>query len=146
MKQRGKMKPLFKFTIMGILAVGAFFVVSHFIGDSDVFQKETKDGEVIVDANATILPDAPLNQEGKNVVFAGLPTSTPANVNSTPISMKIMAWNSQMGLIYANGGKKTTKGSLMEKNNVNLTVTTRKTLMQLGLTLSPSWVITVQHG
>ena len=123
MKQSGKMKPLFKFTIMGILAVGAFFIINHFMGDSGVFQKETKDGEVIVSSNQTILPDAPKDQKGQNVVFAGLPSNTPANVSSTPISMKIMAWNSQMGLIYANGGKKTTQGSLMEKNNVNLTIT-----------------------
>jgi outer membrane protein OmpA-like peptidoglycan-associated protein len=125
MQPKRKMKPLFKFSIFGILAVGAFFLINSLMGDSGVFNKETKDGEVIVSSNATVLPDAPLDQKGQNVVFAGLPSNMPSSSVSgqTPISMKIMAWNSQMGLIYANGGKKTTQGSLMEKNGVNLTIT-----------------------
>ena len=125
MQPKRKMKPLFKFSIIGILAVGAFFLINSLMGDSGVFNKETKDGEVIVSSSATILPDAPLDQKGQNVVFAGLPSNMPSSSVSgqTPISMKIMAWNSQMGLIYANGGKKTTQGSLMEKNGVNLTIT-----------------------
>lgn len=125
MKPKRKMKPLFKFSIFGILAVGAFFLINSLMGDNGVFQSETKDGEVIVSSSATILPDAPLDQKGQNVVFAGLPSNTASTsvMGQTPINMKIMAWNSQMGLIYANGGKKTTQGSLMEANNVNLTIT-----------------------
>lgn len=125
MKVKRKMKPAAKITIMLAVVAVAFFGVQYFLGDSDMFQKDTKDGEVIVSSSSTILPDAPLDQKGQNVVFAGLPSNTPSNkvTGQTPISMKIMAWNSQMGLIYSNGGKKTTQGSLMEKNNVNLTIT-----------------------
>lgn len=123
MKQTGKMKPAAKIVIMlGVVAI-AFFGIQYFLG-GDVFQKETKDGEVALNSSQTLLPDAPLDQKGKNVVFAGLPSSTPSTLvlSSTPILWKIMAWNSQMGAIYSNGGKKTTQGSLMEKHGVNLTI------------------------
>ena len=125
MKPKRKMKPLFKISIIALIAIGGFFAINSFMGDSGVFNRETKDGEVIVSSNQTILPDAPLDQKGQNVVFAGLPSNRVSTsvTSKTPISMKIMAWNSQMGLIYGNGGKKTTQGSLMEKNNVNLTIT-----------------------
>ena len=124
MKQTGKMKPAAKITIMAIVVVGAFFGIQYFMGSSDVFQKETKNGEVAVNSSQTILPDAPLDQKGNNVVFAGLPSNTPSTSvsSSTPILWKLMAWNSQMGAIYSNGGGKTTQGSLMEKNGVNLTI------------------------
>jgi len=117
-----KVKKGTKIFALLILVVGGFFGVNYLLGDKGLFQGETKDGEVLIESSQTILPDAPLDQRGENVQFAGLPSDNPANVSSTPIKINIMAWNSQMGLIYANGGKKTTQGSLMEKNNVNLQI------------------------
>jgi outer membrane protein OmpA-like peptidoglycan-associated protein len=122
MQVKRKMRPAAKITIMLLVVGVVFWAVNTFIISGDGFNKETKDGEVVVNSNQTILPDAPKDQQGHNVVFAGIPSNQPANVNSTQINMKIMAWNSQMGLIYANGGKRTTKGSLMEKNGVNLNI------------------------
>lgn len=120
MQVKRKMKKGPKILGLIALAVGVFFGINYFITGSGVMQKETKDGEVVL--SHVTLPDAPKNQSGQNVQFAGLPTDQPANVNARPMTAKIMAWNSQMGLILANGGKSTTKGSLMEKNGVNLNI------------------------
>lgn len=51
-----------------------------------------------------------------------LPSKTPSNkVQSQPrIRIAGYAWNGQTGIYVANGGAFTTKGSLMEKNGVNL--------------------------
>lgn len=126
-----KMKPAAKFTIAFLAAGLLFWVVNTFIISGGSFSTETKDGEVVLNSSQTILPDAPVDQTGHNVQFSSLPSDQPANVASTQINIKIMAWNSQMGLIYANGGKKTTKGSLMEKNGVNLNIERLDDCMQM---------------
>jgi outer membrane protein OmpA-like peptidoglycan-associated protein len=66
-----------------------------------------------------VLPDVK-DAMVQNVEPVPLPTSSSANVRSTLIRGEIWEWNAQIGLIYANGGAATTKGSLMEKHGVNL--------------------------
>jgi OmpA-OmpF porin, OOP family len=56
----------------------------------------------------------------QNVEPAALPSATAGNVKATLIRGEIWEWNAQIGMIYANGGAATTKGSLMEKHGVNL--------------------------
>jgi len=55
-----------------------------------------------------------------NVKALPYPTTAPANVAATRVPFDIWEWNAMFALIYANGGRETTKGSLMEKNGVNL--------------------------
>lgn len=68
------------------------------------------------------LPDV-RDAEVQNVEPLAFPSETPANVSATPIRFDIWEWNAQAGLIYANGGPTTTKGSLMEKHGANVILT-----------------------
>ena len=47
-----------------------------------------------------------------------LPTGNPSN-NGVSITWQVMEWNAQFPLMYANGGVRTTKGSLFDENGIN---------------------------
>jgi OOP family OmpA-OmpF porin len=66
-----------------------------------------------------VLPDVK-DQQVQNVKPVAFPTDSSASVPATLVRGEIWEWNAQAGLIYANGGASTTKGSLMEKHGVNL--------------------------
>ena len=51
--------------------------------------------------------------------------------NKPLVRMAAYAWNAQSGIIVANGGAKTTKGSLMEQNGVNLEIIRQDWLSEL---------------
>src|SRR5581483_6603446 len=59
----------------------------------------------------------------QNVAPAPFPGTSEASVANTLIRGEIWEWNAQMGLLYANGGATTTRGSLLEKRKVNLQLT-----------------------
>jgi len=74
----------------------------------------------LVAARVTLPPQQ--DAEVANVVALPYPSSSPASVSANHIQFDVWEWNAMFSLIYANGGANTTKGSLMEKNNVNLTL------------------------
>jgi OmpA-OmpF porin, OOP family len=55
-----------------------------------------------------------------NVTAAPFPTSSAASVSSVPFPVEIWEWNAYFAPLLANGGITPTKGSYMEKFNVNL--------------------------
>ena len=61
-------------------------------------------------------------------------TATSSEVSSKPkVRIAGYAWNATSGMIVANGGPKTTKGSLMEKNGVNLEIIRQDWLKELTI-------------
>ncbi len=59
-------------------------------------------------------------------------TSLSSEVKNKPlVKIAAYAWNAQSGIIVANGGPKTTKGSLMEQNGVNLEIVRQDWLSEL---------------
>jgi len=127
-----KIKPAAKIIIAALIVGFGLFCKWLFIDSEMIFSKEVKQ---TVEVNNVILPDAPKDVQGGTVQFVSLPTEEVANVNSPKINFEIMAWNSQMGLNYSNGGPLTTKGSLMEKHNVNLSIKRQDDCNQMAANL-----------
>lgn len=127
-----KIKPAAKIIIAALIVGFGFFCKWLFIDSEYIFSKEVKQ---TVEVSNVVLPDAPKDVQGGTVQFIALPSEEVANVNSPKINFEIMAWNSQMGLNYANGGPSTTKGSIMEKNNVNLSIKRQDDCNQMAANL-----------
>ncbi|WP_298353878.1 phosphate ABC transporter substrate-binding/OmpA family protein [Runella sp.] len=60
-----------------------------------------------------------------------LPSESASTAGKPLVNISGYAWNAQSGIIAANGGAKTTAGSLMEKNGVNLSLTRQDWLSEL---------------
>jgi len=60
-----------------------------------------------------------------------LPSESPSSSDKPLINISGYAWNAQSGIIAANGGPRTTQGSLMEKNGINLSLTRQDWLSEL---------------
>jgi OmpA-OmpF porin, OOP family len=104
-----KVKTSGKFLII-VLILGAIFLGKVYWWD--LRPKEAKQSTEI---GKLTLPDAPEASLKGNATLLPLPSADPSANGGTSIIWKIMAWNSQFPLMYANGGAKTTKGSLLDK-------------------------------
>jgi OmpA-OmpF porin, OOP family len=68
------------------------------------------------------LPDAPEASLVGNSVMMPIPSDEQSVNGGTKIIWKVMAWNSQFPLMYANGGPVTTKGSLLDKSKLQVEI------------------------
>jgi OOP family OmpA-OmpF porin len=105
--------------LMIVLGLGAVYAAKVFWWDA-----RPQEAKVSTEIGRVMLPDAPEASLHGNVAMVPLPKDEPSVNGGTKIDWKIMAWNSQMPLMLANGGAFTTKGSLMD--NAKLQVDLRR--------------------
>jgi outer membrane protein OmpA-like peptidoglycan-associated protein len=118
MSKGGHMPLTGKLIILAIILVGGYLGLTK-TGVLDQFQKVKK----AADIGSVVLPNAPEASLTGNAKLLPLPSAQEAPGTSTQVIWKVMAWNAQFALMYANGGPVTTKGSLMEKAGVTVNVT-----------------------
>jgi len=111
-----RLKPQAKVFLIVIVAVGVVY------GLRLAMQRGLIPTPGIIKSIVATRVDLPPQTEAQvaNVQAMPYPTAAPANVSATRIPIDIWEWNAMFALLYANGGKDTAKGSLMEKYGVNL--------------------------
>jgi outer membrane protein OmpA-like peptidoglycan-associated protein len=113
-------KALITITVAGIIGVLVYFLSPGLrVDESKTMEKiELSDKDV---NNIITSEELPLPQEQAS-----------SEASSTPlVRIGGYAWNAQSGIIVSNGGTKTTKGSLMEQNGVNLELVRQDWLSEL---------------
>lgn len=112
--------------IAGAAAYGIKYASSNGIFDKIAPARKTVASTVLEQKTLPPLEQGPAGQvQSASVPVLYLPSSNsnPASSGSGPtIKVKFWAWNAQLGWIFANGGKTTTRDSLMAKHGVNMTI------------------------
>jgi OmpA-OmpF porin, OOP family len=103
--------------VMIALVLGGLFAAKVFWWD-----KRPQDAKQSHDIGRVALPDAPEASLVGNAMMLPMPSEEQSVNGGTKIVWKIMAWNSQFPLMYANGGAVTTKGSLLDKSKLQVEI------------------------
>ena len=123
-----RLKPQAKLFLIIVVGGGAIFglrsAMQHGLIPTPGIMKS------IVASRVTLPPQE--EAQVANVQAFPYPSTSPANVSAPHIQFDVWEWNAMYSLIYANGGPETTKGSLMEKNGVNLTLHREDSNTQMG--------------
>lgn len=110
LKPAGKLLIIAAVVTTGILSVRWYQARPKQVGES-------------VELGKVTLPDAPDASLSGNAILLPLPSSENAVNGGTQITWERMAWNSQFSGMYANGGSRTTKGSLFDGAHLDVTYT-----------------------
>ena len=107
-----------KVVLVGIAIVGGIFSLRT------AMQKGLIPTPGIMKAIVATRVTLPPQQDAQvaNVTALPYPSTSQASVSANPMLFDIWEWNAMFATLYANGGATTTKGSLNEKYNVNLTL------------------------
>ncbi len=103
--------------VMILLVLGGLFAAKTLWWD-----KRPQDAKQSQDIGRVALPDAPEASLVGSATVLPLPSEEQSVNGGTKIVWKVMAWNSQFPLMYANGGGLTTKGSLFDKSKLQVEV------------------------
>ncbi|AMR29235.1 hypothetical protein A0257_20475 [Hymenobacter psoromatis] len=112
-------------TTRGKIVLGAivfallYFGINKLIASNKIFQKADTQSVLL---SSIELPAAGGNRATLVVPLAPLPGTAPAE-NGTPVVWEVMAWNSQMAGMLANGGPRTTMGSALAANKIDMQIT-----------------------
>lgn len=109
-----KLKPTGKIFIIAAIVAVAIVSVRW-------YQSRPKQVGPSVEVGKVALPDAPEPSLTEHALLLSLPSASPAVNGGTPITWERMVWNSQFSGMYANGGSRTTKGSLFDKAKLDIT-------------------------
>ncbi len=105
-----------KLLIVALLAGAAFFGLKWWMGRPKEVGKSQMVGKVAV-------PDTEeASLSGTASTKLPFPSTTESSKGGVRITWNEMAWNSQTGLNYANGGPVTTKGSLIEAAGLSINI------------------------
>jgi OOP family OmpA-OmpF porin len=112
-------------TTRGKIVIGAlivallYFGINKLVSSGAVFKKAETQSVLL---NSIELPAVAAGSRANTVVpLAPLPGTAPAD-KGTPVVWEVMAWNSQMAGMLANGGPRSTMGSSMAANGVDLQI------------------------
>jgi OmpA-OmpF porin, OOP family len=114
----------FMIVIAGLALVGYGLHRYGVLGSArEIFSKlvpAAKQRESVVPSKAD-LPDVASTESRGTVEAVAMPGTTQGCSDRPEVRMLIWAWNSQMGAMFANGGARSTQGSLMCQHGANLT-------------------------
>ena len=116
MKTKKRLTPFGKVSIIVLILVA---VLSFKYAVIDNLPQDAKQSTEI---GKVSLPDSPDASFTSETMQLSLPGKNESSNEGSKISWKIMAWNSQFGLMYANGGAETKEGSLIEQANLQIEI------------------------
>jgi OmpA-OmpF porin, OOP family len=109
-----KLKPAGKIVIIAVIVTVVILGVRW-------YQGRPKEVGESIDIGKVALPDAVEPSLAANAIKLAIPSSENSVNGGTQITWERMAWNSQFSGMYANGGVRTTKGSLFDKAKLDVT-------------------------
>jgi OOP family OmpA-OmpF porin len=111
-------KPAGKYAI-GFLVIAAIFCLKIFWWD-----KRPHEVDAAKTFGSVALPDSPeASLSGTAAIKLPLPSESVSSNGGDQVNWLVMAWQSQNGLAYANGGVQTTEGSLFDRSKLQVTIT-----------------------
>ena len=108
-----------KVVVAILVFIGLYFGITKLLNSGLLFKKAETQSVVL----SSIELPASTGSDGATTVvpLTALPTGTPAD-KGTPVTWEVMAWNAQMAGMLANGGPRSTKGSAMTSNGVDMQI------------------------